>query len=379
MTQFVLELILYSVSSFLQSFQVDGLLQPDTVCVLVLYSISANLTDFEFLYIDLFLLSTLSITFGRNEAYPELVKEPPPVSLTSFWSVLSLIVQVSIQIAAQVLCYLNVKQQPLVMYEEISSEDLVPGDVIEIPRHGCVMQCDAVLVSGNCIVNESMLTGESVPVTKTYLPNPQHSEDSKRLMFNMKDHSRHCLFSGTHVIQTRYYGDHRVKAVVIRTGFATAKGQLVRSILYPKPVDFKFNRDTYIFVGVLAGISLAGFIFTVVLMIERGDDAGDIVKRSLDLITIAVPPALPAALTVGIVFAQTRLKHNLIYCISPRSINVSGSINVVCFDKTGTLTEDGLNMHSVLHVSGDKFDQEIFDMQKLPRSNLLMGWQLVTP
>jgi P-type E1-E2 ATPase len=41
----------------------------------------------------------------------------------------------------------------------LSSEDLVPGDVIEIPRNGCVMQCDAVLVAGNCIVNESMLTG----------------------------------------------------------------------------------------------------------------------------------------------------------------------------------------------------------------------------
>jgi len=38
----------------------------------------------------------------------------------------------------------------------------VPGDVIEIPRTGCIMQCDAVLVAGNCIVNESMLTGKFV-------------------------------------------------------------------------------------------------------------------------------------------------------------------------------------------------------------------------
>ena len=53
--------------------------------------------------------------------------------------------------------------------EEISSNELVPGDVIEIPAHGCLMACDAVLVSGTCIVNESMLTGESVPVTKAAL------------------------------------------------------------------------------------------------------------------------------------------------------------------------------------------------------------------
>ena len=43
--------------------------------------------------------------------------------------------------------------------EEILTQDLVPGDLIAIPAHGCVMTCDAVLVAGTCIVNESMLTG----------------------------------------------------------------------------------------------------------------------------------------------------------------------------------------------------------------------------
>ena len=45
---------------------------------------------------------------------------------------------------------------------EISSEELVPGDVIVIPHHGTMMHCDAALISGNCIVNESMLTGKAV-------------------------------------------------------------------------------------------------------------------------------------------------------------------------------------------------------------------------
>ena len=45
-------------------------------------------------------------------------------------------------------------------YCEVPSDLLVPGDVIEVPRHGCIMQCDAVLLSGNCILNESMLTGQ---------------------------------------------------------------------------------------------------------------------------------------------------------------------------------------------------------------------------
>lgn len=44
--------------------------------------------------------------------------------------------------------------------EVISTDLLVPGDVLEIPPHGCVMHCDAVLLTGNCILNESMLTGK---------------------------------------------------------------------------------------------------------------------------------------------------------------------------------------------------------------------------
>ncbi|XP_060069309.1 polyamine-transporting ATPase 13A3-like [Ylistrum balloti] len=245
-------------------------------------------------------------------------------------------------------------------YEEISSEDLVPGDVIEIPRHGCVMQCDAVLTCGNCIINESMLTGESVPVTKTPLPNPSGSGTEDK-PFSIKEHARHVLFCGTKVIQTRYYDNQRVRAVVARTGFTTSKGELVRSILHPKPVDFKFNRDTYIFIGILAIIAGLGFIYTIILMVIDEDDASDIVLRALDLITIAVPPALPAALTVGIVFAQRRLKDNQIYCILPNCINVSGTINTFCFDKTGTLTEDGLNMQSLHLVKDGSFTEEVQD------------------
>ncbi|XP_052761009.1 polyamine-transporting ATPase 13A3-like isoform X1 [Mya arenaria] len=256
---------------------------------------------------------------------------------------------------------------------DISSEDLVPGDVIEIPRNGCLMQCDAVLITGSCIVNESMLTGESVPVTKTPIPNPRLTHEDSRMMFRPKDHGRHILFCGTHVIQTRFYGGHKVKAVVFRTGFSTAKGELVRSILYPKPVDFRFNRDTYKFVGILAGVAFVGFVYTIVLMVNRGDAAGDIALRALDLITIAVPPALPAALTVGIVFAQSRLKTARIYCISPRSINVCGGINTVCFDKTGTLTEDGLDMHSVVPVNDEKFEPGITHLNLLPRCKFMTG------
>jgi cation-transporting P-type ATPase 13A2 len=69
-----------------------------------------------------------------------------------------------------------------------------------------------------------------------------------------------------------------------------------------------------------------------------------IIVRALDLITIIVPPALPATLTIGTSFALSRLRKRDIFCISPNRVNVAGTVDIMCFDKTGTLTEEGLDV-----------------------------------
>ncbi|CAG0894721.1 unnamed protein product [Darwinula stevensoni] len=227
-------------------------------------------------------------------------------------------------------------------WEMVSTTALVPGDVVSIPSHGCLLHFDAILLTGSCLLNESMLTGESVPVNKTPL-----DEDHSEKRFDRKEHSRHMLFAGTQVIQTRFYEGEKVKALVVGTGFHTQKGFLIRSILYPNPVDFKFQTDAYRFILCLAGISGIGFIYTIVTKGRRGLPAGEIAVDGLDLFTIVVPPALPAAMTVGIVLASMRLKKRQVFCISPRAINISGRLDCICFDKTGTLTEDGLDVKGV--------------------------------
>lgn len=251
-------------------------------------------------------------------------------------------------------------------YEDIPTSALVPGDIIVIPAHGCVVYCDAVLLNGNCIVNESMLTGESVPVTKTALPNI----DS---LYNPKEDANHTLFCGTHVIQTRYYGYEKVHAVVIRTGFLTAKGSLVRSILYPPPADFKFDQDSYKFIWVLATIGLIGFVYTVWSKMSRGIQLTDVFVKGFDLFTIIIPPALPGAMTVGKIYALSRLKKEKISCINSRVINVSGSLNCVCFDKTGTLTEDGLDMWGVIPIRDGEFLEPELEPRQMNRNHLLFG------
>ena len=132
--------------------------------------------------------------------------------------------------------------------------------------------------------------------------------------------------------------------MVIRTGYVTTKGNLVRDILYPKPNKFKFYSDSLKFIFFMSILALLGFFCTLPFMIKNNLPLSEIIDRSLDLITITVPPALPAAMTAGTAFAISRLKRKKIFCISPPRVNVSGRVNLMVFDKTGTLTEDGLQV-----------------------------------
>jgi len=135
----------------------------------------------------------------------------------------------------------------------INSGELVPGDVIEVPQNQR-MPCDMILIKGICIMNESMLTGESVPVIKEPLPN----NDS---VFDRDTHRKYILYSGTTCLETRTHNQEPILAIVFGTGFSTIKGQLIRSMLYPKPENFKFYRDAMKFITVMVGLALIGRVF----------------------------------------------------------------------------------------------------------------------
>ncbi|XP_075046542.1 polyamine-transporting ATPase 13A2 isoform X2 [Mixophyes fleayi] len=250
----------------------------------------------------------------------------------------------------------------------VSSLDLVPGDCILLPPGGMYVPCDAALLSGECIVNESMLTGESVPEMKTPLPDGPCAADT---VYSSDAHQRHTLFCGTQVIQAKSYLEDEVIAVVIKTGFCSVKGNLISSILHPKPVRFKFYRDALLFVLVLAVFAILGTIYSIAIHIVYKVSVSKIIILALDVITIIVPPALPAAMTVGTIYAQSRLKKHGIYCISPPRINVSGKIKMMCFDKTGTLTEEGLDVWGVVPLENSNFLPITHDPRSLPDGHLL--------
>ncbi|NXD60299.1 AT132 ATPase, partial [Corvus moneduloides] len=251
----------------------------------------------------------------------------------------------------------------------LSSAELVPGDCIRLPADGALLlPCDAALLTGECMVNESLLTGESVPVMKTPLPAGGQAAGAA---YCPEEHRRHTLFCGTQVIQARAYAGTDVLAVVTRTGFCTAKGDLISSILYPKPVSFKFYKDAVKFVMFLAVLALIGTVYSILILVRNQVPVGQIIIRALDLVTVIVPPALPAAMTVGTIYAQNRLKKQGIFCISPPRINLAGKLRLVCFDKTGTLTEEGLDVWGVVPLEGQRFLPMVREPRCLPAGALL--------
>jgi cation-transporting ATPase 13A2 len=255
-------------------------------------------------------------------------------------------------------------------WTNVDSGELVPGDVYEVTDPALTQfPCDSLLLSGDCIVNESMLTGESIPVSK--IPMSDSALDLLDLSASAvhPEVARHMLFSGTKIIRARRpHEDHvddeaAALAMVVRTGFNTTKGALVRSMLFPKPSGFKFYRDSFRYISVMAFIAMIGFVASFINFVHLGLEWHLIVVRALDLITIVVPPALPATLTIGTSFALSRLKQKQIFCISPQRVNVGGKLDVVCFDKTGTLTEEGLDVLGVRVVERprNKFSEILAD------------------
>ncbi|XP_044066516.1 cation-transporting ATPase 13A2 isoform X4 [Siniperca chuatsi] len=252
--------------------------------------------------------------------------------------------------------------------ECVSSVELVPGDCLIIPQEGLLLPCDAALLAGECLVNESMLTGESVPVLKTPLPAGEgtYSSETER---------RHTLFCGTQLIQAKGGGPggSGAVAVVTSTGFFTAKGNLVSSILYPQPTNFRFYQDSAKFLLILGFVAFIGTIYSFVVLFRSNATWLELVIRSLDIVTIAVPPALPAAITTGTIYAQHRLKKQGVFCISPPRINICGKVSLFCFDKTGTLTEEGLDVWGVMEGGPAGFSELVPEPRLLPPGPMLSG------
>ena len=251
----------------------------------------------------------------------------------------------------------------------IQSEELTPGDIYFLPEEDEQIPADSCLITGSVICNEALLTGESTPVIKEQI----NKDDTK---FSISSIGKSIVYAGTKVIQRR----GKCMALVLNIGFNTEKGCLIRSILFPKTIKSKLEKESVRYILFMAVLGMIGYFVSAIWMFKKGElDLLTIALKFLDLITIVVPPALPACLAIGVSLASRKLKSNGINCIDRNKINAAGMINTVCFDKTGTLTDDSLEIigfkqnmlsdkgfiFSSLNINTHKLSAEVFkDVKK---------------
>ncbi|GMF42145.1 unnamed protein product [Phytophthora lilii] len=184
----------------------------------------------------------------------------------------------------------------------VHETELVPGDIV-ILDEGFVC-ADMLLLSGGCTVDEASLTGEAVPLNKNAAVGRGHITE-----ISLQNKYEASFLHAGSTITRIFEDDVRCKGVVISTGFSTGKGELFRNILFPKQITFEFERDSYRYLVILWVIAIGAFIKRFVDGYQVGIPFSETLVNSLDLITVAVPPALPVVLTSGNGFSMRRLYH----------------------------------------------------------------------
>ena len=223
--------------------------------------------------------------------------------------------------------------------ESINSEDVVVGDVLIVEAGDSVAADCRIIESYSLKVEESALTGESVPVNKIV--------DLINLKENVMDiplgDRTNMLYSGS----TIAYG--RGKAIVVATGMDTEMGKIAKALQSTidekTPLQKKMAEISKMLTKLVVGISIFVFIFGI---IKTGDFS---INHVLDTFLIAValavaaiPEGLPAVVTIILSMGVTSMSKRQALIRKISAVETLGCTQVICTDKTGTLTQNKMTV-----------------------------------
>lgn len=241
-------------------------------------------------------------------------------------------------------------------WQQTKSDALLPGDIVSVVACD-TCPCDAVLLTGSCVVNESMLTGESTPHLKEAIENDPHNAE---LLSPEGKHKGNIVYAGTQIIQAGLNKDGKqhpsipaptnggCHAMVIRSGFETAQGKLMRTILFVSEHVTANNKESFAFIGFLLIFALvaSAYVFRVGLA-DPTRSKWKLFLNCVMIITSVVPPELPMELSIAVQNSLLALRKCAVFCTEPFRIPYAGHLDKCCFDKTGTLTSDDLHLLGV--------------------------------
>jgi Ca2+-transporting ATPase len=227
---------------------------------------------------------------------------------------------------------------------EVESENLVPGDIV-ILESGSKVPADLRLISSRGLeVDESLLTGESLTVTKEY-----RLELTDEVPLGVR---KNMLFTGSIITKGR------AKGIVVATGLHTELGKIADSISFgedaPPPLLIRMNRFTK---KVAIFLLITTFTMAVILLL-KGQSWQEVLMFSVALSVSAIPEGLPVALTIALSIASRKMaKKNVIVRKLP-AVEALGSCSFIATDKTGTLTVNQLTIKKIITPEGNNIEVE---------------------
>jgi len=228
--------------------------------------------------------------------------------------------------------------------QEISLEEVVPGDVL-ILNAGDVIPADcAVLESKDLFVDEAALTGETYPVEKQPGILPTGASLSERT---------NTLFMGTHVVSGT------AKALVLYTAAATEFGKVSASLRL-RPPETEFERGVRRFGYLLMEVTLILVIAIFAINVYFARPVLESFLFSLALAVGLTPQLLPAIVTINLAHGAKRMAREKVIVKRLAAIENFGSMNVLCCDKTGTLTEGQVRVHAGKDPAGHDNEKVLF-------------------
>ena len=211
----------------------------------------------------------------------------------------------------------------------IEREQLVRGDVVELSAGDVVPADCRILEAESAELDESALTGESLPVAKTSIP-----------VMGATVAERSCmLYEGTTM------ANGSVLAVVVAVGAETEVGQSLADAPTPPPSGVEARLDTLTKVIVPAVVASGAAVTGMSLL--RGRSMRRAVTSGVSLMVAAVPEGLPLLATVAQLASARRLSERGALVRNPRTIEALGRVDTLCFDKTGTLTVGEISLQRV--------------------------------
>ncbi|MCX6720405.1 MAG: HAD-IC family P-type ATPase [Candidatus Staskawiczbacteria bacterium] len=224
--------------------------------------------------------------------------------------------------------------------EEIIDEKfLVPGDIVLLEAGDLVPADLRVVNMHNFLVNESALTGESVPVSKiTEAFNSQESEIFK---------AKNIIFSGSLVVSGK------AQAIAIATGKDTVFGDIVKTISGIRR-ESTYEKSILFFCKLIMKIVATTIIliFVANILIKGVSNIFELLLFSVALIVSILPEALPAVVTFALSGGSLRMAKQNVVVKRLSAIEDLGNIEILCTDKTGTLTQNKPSLEKT--VSSDK-------------------------